>query len=330
MEIKDTELNSNGFEYSDVAKLCIPVETVPNSGEITINCGAYVMQYQIYLAKNEINYEQSYIISDPSKGTLTANAVLNWGGPETEQGKLQITKVSNGGLPLAGAKFTLTGTDGTSRTGVTDDNGIILWEQLEPSVTYTLTEIEAPAGYAIVEPITLNIKAARTNYVTVQDSTQKQLTVKKVDAQTGYSLQGAVICFEQIDGSFRTTGTTDPAGVIQFDADQLPVGSYKVYEITAPAGYELDDTPQTVYWDGTRDMTVTMNNVRKPTLIIYKCDEGNNYSLSGATFAVTKNGQPVTTVTTNDSGLAYVPNVTTGYYTVKETVAPEFQYFEQK
>ena len=318
----DTSLNSNGFEYFGVAKMCVPVDTVPNSGEIKVNCGAFIMQYEIYLAKNDVNYEQSYIIADPSKGTLTANATLQWGGPQTEQGSLQVTKTSTGGLPLSGAKFTLTGTDGSSRTGVTDDNGIILWEQLDPKVTYTLTETEAPAGYSIVDPINIQIQAARTNYVTVQDSTQKQLTVKKVDKQTGYSLQGAVICFEQIDGSFKTMGTTDQAGIIQFDAEQLPVGSYKVYEVTAPVGYELDTTPQTVHWDGRRDVVITMNNVRTPTIIIYKCDEGNNRSLSGATFEVYRDGQLFTTVTTNDSGLAYVPNVTTGYYTVKETVAP--------
>ena len=322
-ESHDTTLNSNGFEYYGVAKLCIPADTVPNSGEITVNCGANIMQYDIYLAKNEVSYEQSYIIADPSEGTLTATASLNWGGPETEKGNLQITKTSSGGLPLAGAKFTLTGTDGSSRTGVSDDGGNITWEGLDPSVTYTLTETEAPAGYAIIDPINIRIEAARVNYVTVQDSTQKQLTVKKVDAQTGYSLQGAVMCFEQIDGSFKTTGTTDQAGIIQFDADQLPVGSYKVYEIAAPFGYELGKTPQTVHWDGKRDVLLTFKNVRTPTLIIYKCDEGNTRSLPNATFEVYKNWQLVTTVTTNDNGLAYVPNVTTGYYTVKEVVAPE-------
>ena len=319
---KTTSLNSNGTEYSGRAKLCIPTDTAPNSGEITLNCGAYVMQYELYLAKNDVSYEQSYIIADPSKGTLTADGVLNWGSELTETGLLQVKKVSGTGQPLAGASFVLTGTDGSSRTGTTDENGVILWERINPNYTYTLTETEAPAGYAIVDPINLTVKAARTNFITVQDSTQKRITVKKVDKQTGYSLMGAVIAFEQIDGSFYTTKTTDHAGIIQMDADQLPVGSYKVYEVTAPVGYELDSTAQTVNWTGRNDVTLTFNNVRQPTLIIYKCDEGNHYSLAHATFEVYRNGQLVTTVTTNDNGLAYVPNVTTGYYTVKETIAP--------
>ena len=322
VENKSTTLNSNGYEYSGTGKLCIPAETVPNSGEITIRCGAKVMQYEIYLAKNDSSTEQSYIIADPSEGIQTAEASLSWGGTQTETGKLQVTKVGGGGLPLSGAKFTLTGTDGSSRVGTTDDSGIITWEQLDPSISYTLTETEAPAGYAIVDSLNVRIEAARTNFITVQDDTQKRLTIRKVDAQTGYSLQGAVMRFEQIDGSFTTTGYTDPAGIIQMDADQLPVGSYKVYEITPPEGYELDDTPQTVHWDGRHDKTLTFNNVRKRTLIIYKCDGGNNYSLPYATFDVFKNGQRVTSVTTNENGLAYVSGIETGYYTVKETSAP--------
>ena len=321
-EQHQTTLNDNGFEYSGKAKLCIPVDTTPNSGEITVNCGSYVMQYQIYLAYNQVATEQSYIIADPSKGTLTADAVLKWGGAQTETGELQVTKVGGGGQPLSGAKFTLTGSDGSSRSGTTDAGGLIEWTGLLPNVNYTLTETEAPAGYAIVDPVNVTIQAARTNYVTVKDSTQKTLTVHKIDAQNGYSLQGAVIAFQQIDGSFYTTATTDHAGLIQFDADALPLGSYEVYEISAPEGYELDTSRQTVDWNGRNDLTLTFQNVRKPKLVLYKCDTDNLRCLPGATFEIYRDGQLMTTVTTNDNGVATVPDVTEGYYTVIETVAP--------
>lgn len=321
-EHADTTLNSNGYEYVGKAKLCIPASTVPNSGEITINCASLVMQYNIYLARNDDNSQQSYIIADPSKTDLTANAALKWGGILTETGDLEVLKVDGSGNPLSGAAFTLAGSDGSARNGTSGSDGRVIWNKLDPNYTYTLTEMTPPAGYGIADPVTFQIKAARTNYVTIKDTVSKQLTVKKIDKQTGYSLMGSVLAFEQIDGNFFTTKTTDHAGMIQLDADQLPIGSYKVYEVTAPEGYELDATPQTVNWDGKRDVTLTFENVRKPTLIIYKCDAGNNYSLPYATFEVYRNGQLVTTVTTNQNGLAYVPNVTTGYYTVKETVAP--------
>ena len=320
--ISTTSLNDNGYEYSGRGKLCIPAEAAPNSGEITVNCGAHIMQYQIYLAYNQVATEQSYIIADPSKGTLTADATLKWGGPQTETGNLQITKIGGGGQPLEGAKFTLSGSDGSSLSGMTDSNGKIYWTKLKPDVMYVLTETEAPAGYAVVEPVNVTILAARDNYVTVKDSTQKQLTVRKIDAQNGYSLQGATIAFKQIDGSFYTTAVTDHAGVIQLDADQLPLGSYEVYELSAPDGYELDTTRQTVDWNGRNDVTLTFQNVRKPKLVLYKCDANNLRCLPGATFEIYKDGQLVTTVTTNDNGVATVPDVTEGYYTVVETVAP--------
>ena len=318
-----SQINSNGYEYWGKAKLCIPVDTVTPSGEITINCGAYVMQYEIYLANNDEYSEQSYIIADPSKGTQVANAILSWGGDITEHGNLEVKKVGGGGIPLAQAVFDLDGTDGSHRTGTTNEQGIIRWEMLDPDITYTLTEKTPPAGFGVVGPITVRVKAAYTEYVTVKDDPLRTLTVRKLDKQNGYSLRGAAFAFEQIDGSYKTTAVTDHAGNIQFNADSLPIGSYKVYEIQAPDGYELDKTVQTVNWDGKRDVTLAFRDTRKPTLIISKQDSRTKYSLPGASFAVYKNGSLVTTVTTNDNGLAYVSGLTTGYYEVREVTAPE-------
>lgn len=323
VERHDTALNINGFEFRGKAKLCIPADTATPSGEITVHCGAQIMQYEIYLAENDTAREQSYILADPSKGVMEADAVLSWGGPETETGKLHTQKVDGGGVPLGGATFTLSGTDGSRRVGTTDSKGIILWEGLVPSATYTLTETEAPAGYSIVEPQILRVKAGHIEYVTVRDDPQHTLTVHKIDRQSGYSLRGAVIRFEQVDSGYATTATTDHAGNIQFNADRLPIGSYKVYEVTAPEGYELDSTVQTVHWNGMRDMTLTFQNTRKPTLIISKQDSRTHYGLADAGFEVYRDGQLITTVTTNDMGLAYVPGVTSGYYEVRETVAPK-------
>lgn len=170
-------INNNGYEYWGKAKLCIPAETAPNSGEITLHSGAYVMQYEIYLAKNEDYTEQSYIIADPSKGTQTANAILSWGSEITETGNLQITKVGGGGEPLAGVEFTLSGSDGTRRAGTSNDKGVVFWTGLSPDVIYTLTESKAPAGYAVVEPRTIHITAAHTTFETVKDDPSHTLTV---------------------------------------------------------------------------------------------------------------------------------------------------------
>ena len=47
-------------------------------------------------------------------------------------------------------------------------------------------------------------------------------------AQNKGSLQGAVFRFEQIDGSYMTTGITGFDGTISFQGSELPYGSYRV------------------------------------------------------------------------------------------------------
>ena len=320
-----TSLNENGYEYWAQVKLCIPVDTVTPSGEITINMGSHVMQYELFLAYNESNTEQSYIIADPSQGSVTADAILSWGGPITENGSIEITKVDGSGNPLEGAKFVLSGTDGTTRNGTSGSNGKVLWTDLTPSpeVTYILTEVEAPAGYALANPVNLTVTAAQTTFHTVPNTTEKQLRVRKIDLQSGYSLSGVGIKFEQIDGSFSTVRYTDHAGYIQLDATALPIGSYRVYEVSARPGYELSSEVQTVNWDGKRDVDLLFKNARQKTLIIYKCDAANHYALPHATIDVYKDGQFVTTVETNDAGLAYVSDVSSGYWTCVERIPPE-------
>ncbi len=320
---RDLPINSNGMEFYGKVKLCIPADTATPSGEITIRSAALIMQYEIFLAENPNDSQQSYIIADPSKGTQEADAVLSWGGVTTETGIVQVQKVGGAGTPLAGAKFLLTGTDGSERTGTTDNQGKITWTLIDPAHTYTLTELEAPVGYSVAPAQNVTVTAATTTYVTVQDDPLSTLTVHKIDKQNGYSLQGVTMCFEQIDGDYKTTAVTDHAGMIQFNADKLPLGTYKVYEVATKPGYVLDTTPQTVNWDGKEDVVLTFENVRKPTLIISKKDSYTHFNLPEATFAVYKDGQLVATVTTDDNGLAYATDLTPGYYEVKETVAPE-------
>lgn len=317
-----TALNDNGSEYSGRAKLCIPTENVPTRGEITVRCAAQIMQYEIYLAYNDVASQQSYIIADPSKGSMDAEALLSWGSEMTELGSLRISKVGGGGLPLEGAEFTLAGTDGSSRVGRTNAKGMLEWNGLDPKARYTLTETNPPAGYSAVEPMDITIRAGHIEHVTIKDDAQHTLVVRKIDAQTGYSLRGAVIAFEQIDGSFSTTATTDHAGTIKLNADELPTGSYRVYEKTAPAGYLTSDEAKTIHWDAKRDMTLTFEDVRKPTLIISKRDSRTHYSLDDAVFEVYRDGRRVTTVTSGADGCAYVHDVSAGYYEVKEVTAP--------
>ena len=320
----NTNLNSNGEEYYGTFKVCIPVDNAAAEGSFTIKSIGGVAQYNLFLAYNPSASEQSYIVADPGYTTLEAQAPFKWSGSDLpENASLQIVKAGAGGAPLEGAEFTLTGSGGTTVTGASDRNGQIVWTDLPADETYTLTETAAPEGYQIIAPMNITLTAGRTEYVTVTDETNRGFTIKKVDAQNKASLQGAVFVFEQIDGTYKTTGITGFDGTISFQGDELPYGSYRVTEQSAPEGYQKDTRVETVEWDGTRDVTITFENVRDIGLTIVKKDGDTGVSLPGATFDVFADGEKITSVTTNDAGEAYVYGIKKeAYIEVVETAAP--------
>ena len=321
---RSTGLNANGLEYYGAFKVCIPADTAASEGSFTIKAIGGVAQFNLFLAYNPSSSEQSYIVSDPGYTTCSAQAAFKWSGshiPDTAS--LQIVKAGAGGAPLEGAEFTLTGSGGTVVTGTSDRNGQVIWTDLPADETYTLTETTAPDGYQIIAPMNVTLPAGRTEYLTVVDEIEKGFTIKKIDAQNKASLQGAVFVFEQIDGTYKTTGITGFDGTISFEGDELPYGSYRVWEQSSPKGYQKDTRVETVKWDGTRDVTLTFENVRDIGLTILKIDGRTGVSLPGATFDVYADGEKITSVTTNDAGEAYVSGIRKeAYIEVVETAAP--------
>lgn len=318
---RETPLNANGVEWYSEAKLCIPVDGVTPSGYVDIRCTAICKQYELYLAYNPTSTEQSYIIADPSEVRVWGTGYFRWRSEETEKGALEVIKTDGTGNPLLGAEFVLDASDGQTVQPANANGDRTVFENLDPALTYTLRETKAPDGYTPITPYKVTVQANRTTYETVRNNNQAVFRLKKTDAQNGYSLQGVTFRFEQIDGSFVTEAKTEHDGQIIFTAKQLPFGSYKVYEISTIDGYILDSTPKTVHWDGSADVTLHFENVRKPTLVIIKNGEYGQ-SLPGAVFNVYRNGALITTVTTNDSGIAYVTGLSTGYYEIEEITAP--------
>lgn len=75
-----------------------------------------------------------------------------WGGFGDYQGDYRrtivLTKTGVNGIPLKGATYTLTSSNGTEYQGTTDDNGQIFWANMIPG-NYTYVENSAPTGYAV-------------------------------------------------------------------------------------------------------------------------------------------------------------------------------------
>lgn len=80
---------------------------------------------------------------------------------------------------------------------------------------------------------------------------------------------------------------------------------------------------QTVEWDGTKDVLLTFQNVRQPTIIVSKVDGVTGISLPGATFDIYKDGEKIGSATTDDAGEIRFPIVSgEGYFEFEERVSP--------
>ena len=321
-QVEYTNMNENGQEYAGEFKLCIPVRNTPESGNIKLHGATTVTQYDICLANNTENTEQSYIIADPMYAMMYCEGAMKWEKVTSPYGRIVLNKTDGMGNALPSAIFKLVGTDGKTYEGTSNSNGQIIWEYLNPDIQYTLTEVQAPEGYLKAEPMTVSVPEGQTQTITVRNVSERTVRIRKIDAQNGNPLIGATFRIEQTDGGYKTDVTTTHSGVIELRGSDLPFGSYKVYEIKAPAGYEKDIEPQTFEWKGSQDVTLTFKNVRETSLVVIKKDKQTDEPLEDVTFNVYKDGKFITSVITDNAGYARIYALNEGYYEIEEKDAP--------
>lgn len=250
---------------------------------------------------------------------------------------------------IKGAKFHITYASNNSFTGelndlgtyFTDENGQIKLSKLRDG-WYRVTEVEPAAGYAIKDPATQDcfIQAGTGKVLTFENTPLSALIIKKVDADSGTMLQGAKFRVRYLGGTSGTGGTvigeytTSANGTIVITG--LKAGTYVVEETKAPTGYEIDDTPQTVYLSGKEQdvVTVEFSNGKHGDLIIDKIDSVTKQPLPGAQFKITTSdgsfvgnyGGTVTSngiYTTDSNGQIKLVNLKPDTYVVTEVKAPD-------
>ena len=196
--------------------------------------------------------------------TVTLDAIYN----DIWTGQLTILKVDRDSAePLAGAEFTLTGSDGSETVLSTGEDGKLTFENLVYGVTYTWTEKKAPHGYTLDEANTGTWSVSKTNdsvEITCEDARRPgSITVTKQDSDEN-PLAGATFLLEYLDDEewkpvFQSAElaaggcssavmdgklTTDETGIVTFEGlwadDTL---QYRLTEAEAPAGYELLTEP---------------------------------------------------------------------------------------
>ena len=165
----------------------------------------------------------------------------------------------------------------------------------------TLTFENAPYGslevrkYSIKDPATQDcyIKAGTQKTLTFENTPLSAIVIKKVDADTGAPLEGAWFRIRFLGGTSGTGGTviaerqTSSNGTIVLTG--MKAGTYVIEEISAPDGYVINDSAQTVYLSGKEQdvITVVFGNDKMGSLLITKKDAVTGAPISDVEFLVT-------------------------------------------
>lgn len=272
-------------------------------------------------------------------------------------GSVTIKKVDheNPKKLLEGAKF-----------NVTDENGSLLMWKAEgdvytldergsnvitagrvtlrdlPEGTYTLTEIDAPSGYAILD-------GSRTFTITEANMTAPlEIKVENLLRRTAVGfikvdknnkelrLAGAEFTLYRMNGEKQgevvATGVTNSNGLVTFT--ELTMGSYRAKETKAPKGYKLWNAPIDFTVDeygkvsvGSTELkpeglvyTAMITNTAEEKEITLKKVSDTGEALTGATFRLS--GEKSYILTTGSDGTAKI-SLPYGDYILEEVIAPD-------
>jgi len=336
-----TASGSNGrYTYTDLADTVTEFIT-DERGEIFVSgllWGTYYLS-ETNAPKGIVGIKDQIVKVDAENHNKTIELKLE---NRSEKGKIEFTKTDGAGNGLAGAVFKLKLVEGSGTAystvkqmyAISDDEGRVSFEDV-PYGVYELTEVIAPEGY---------VRSNDTYYVSIggavaegkkidsvpnpwtNSRTEKEFTVKKVSADGGELLNGAV--FQVLDEDNnpiedKIITTNGGSGKIT-----LPLGRYYLKETVAPEGYELNEEliPFEVTTNGRNTVTVK-NTPKTGSLTIKKTDEGEN-PLLGAEFKIYAVGDearenPIYTLITDSSGKAVKTGIPYGSYVAIESRAPE-------
>lgn len=275
--------------------------------------------------------------------TLTLKNSRIYGGLTIEK-----TDGKDGGA-LAGAEFTITGSDGTpltfiknngryeaaagegaSSTIATDANGKAHITGLKFG-NYAVKETKAPEGYVLKgdrHSIAISRQQTEVTLRLKNDKAMYKVTAIKQDAdENGKLLVGAEFTLYSAEGAVVAKAVTGYDGTAVFE---VPEGKYKLIETRAPAGYQLSgdfvrEITVNAMQDSVGEFKYTFNNEKTSYSIeIHKHDsEDKQKKLAGAEFAVTDSRGFTKTVTTDASGKASITELPYDDYTIREIKAPK-------
>lgn len=242
----------------------------------------------------------------------------------TLQKDFTVVKVdSQSKKPIEGVTFRIW-RDGVRLGDYKTDKGGKITLAKAPAGTYKVQEVATLQEYILNDKsVEIEHTSDKPTQITIENTKKPGLFIQKIDAETRKPLANAVFKLSRANGDIiKESIVTDANGKALIEG--LEAGDYVVTEVTAPTGYILDGNPRTVSLEAGETYTLTIENQKKPGLLIKKVDAETKKPLAGASFKVTRGDGSIVreNVTTDVDGIAHLLELETGTYIITETSAP--------
>ena len=270
----------------------------------TVTDSRYVLNQTTFTIENNSEYPTFFVIPNTMKKDITVTKI------DKDTGKPLQGVVFQGFKDGKSIGYFTTGADGKFTISYSD------------SGTYTFKEYHTLAGYVLnKEPITIEHTTDGNVDLVVDNTVQKKFEVVKIDSQTKEPLAGVQFKIWR-DSVLLGDYTTDENGKITIE--KAPAGTYKVQEVATLKEYILNDKPLEIEHTTDKDTSVTVENTKKPGLLIKKVDAQTSKPLADASFKVTRGDGSVVreNVVSDADGIVHLAELDTGTYIITETKAP--------
>ena len=217
--------------------------------------------------------------------------------------------------PLQGVTFEIW-KDGTLLGNyTTDEHGRIWLPYAEPG-TYQAKETITDPRYMLNETtFTIENNSEYPTFFTIPNVMKKDITVTKIDKDTGKPMQGVV--FEATrDGKSIGYFTTGPDG--SFTIPYADSGTYIFKEYHTLAGYELNREPIVIEHTTDGNVDIVVDNVEYKDLIVHKIDSKTKKPIEGVTFSIWRDGTLLGDYVTDENGKITLAKAQPGTYKVQE------------
>ena len=287
----------------------------------------------------EVRAKDGYILDDtPQSIKIKRNSVMTLEFRNQPKGGVLVKKVDAvTNVPISDVEFLVTDSDGNligNANGkfVTDSVGTFTITDIAPGTTLVIKETRAKAGYILDDtPQTVKVKSNEVVTVEFRNQPKGNLIIVKQDSVTKEPLEGVQFKITYADGSYvdaeggalSSTGLywTDKEGKITISGIS---GTVVVTEVQTIPGYTIDENTrtQTVVVNPNDTQTLHFYNTPIGGVEIIKSDKDSGKRIAGVKFEIRKmNGEIIGTFTTDSTGVIYLPEAESGWYTVTELEA---------